>query len=228
MGPAVGHVGDATEARTGSFPRADDASEVARCRCTRHGRGARPLDPYAATQDAVASRESVGSSPYRSSTDVRTLMHVDVPSLRRSIAWFCLALALLLSVTPRQAFVLCIEVDGCVSVAPSLEFEHCDGCEPHELEPAAGSASERSLASARTDGEEPCPCLDLEVPGTAEPKRVQAGSTSALDVHVLVALAERAFVCDAPPPLALVERAPRGEPRPPLLLEHVTTVVLHV
>lgn len=39
-----------------------------------------------------------------------------VSTLNRTIAWLCLALALLTGLSPAQGFVLCIETDGCVTV----------------------------------------------------------------------------------------------------------------
>lgn len=142
--------------------------------------------------------------------------------LRRSIAWLCLALALLLSVTPRQGFVLCIEADGCVSVAPSLEREHCDGCEPHERELAARTSDVDAA------GRPACACLDVEVPGAGEPKRVIEGSARECELNALVTLAARMCLGLAPSWMVDTLATDRSEPRPPPLHEHVASVVLRV
>ncbi|MFO1008895.1 MAG: hypothetical protein U1F29_02395 [Planctomycetota bacterium] len=158
---------------------------------------------------------------------------MNAPVLRRTIAWFCLAVALLLSVAPRQSFVLCIETDGCLSVAPSLVSEHCDGCEPHERELArtADAAHELALAAAYSLApatEEPCPCLDVEVPGAPEAKRSEPRTGAelaslALDIAARVPGHELVL---APPRER--ELPPAAPPRPRESLAHVASVVLLV
>ncbi|MBK7875146.1 MAG: hypothetical protein IPJ77_05265 [Planctomycetes bacterium] len=153
-------------------------------------------------------------------------MLVGVPFLHRVIACFGLVLALVLSVTPRQAFVLCIEADGCVSVAASLEREHCTDCEPHD---DALAVSDTEGVDERATGDEPpCPCFDVEVPGTTEPKRAQVAASSP-EMSSLVALAARAYAGEAPPPPSVsAPCSDSGVPRPPPLRDHVASVVLRV
>lgn len=166
-------------------------------------------------------------------------MPVNAPVLRRTIAWFCLAVALLLSVAPRQGFVLCVETDGCLSVAPSLASEHCDGCEPHELAlDARGSHAEGSSGlehefavgateALTTDSNEPCPCLDVEVPGAAEGERLRARTGAELATFVLD-VAARVLGPELEPPCMRGLACEDASPRPRESLAHVASVVLLV
>ncbi|MBI5434000.1 MAG: hypothetical protein HZA52_14305 [Planctomycetes bacterium] len=79
------------------------------------------------------------------------------PLVRRIFASLCLALALLLAATPAWGLTLCIEEDGCITVALSASEDHCGGCDPHATEGRASSAFD--LDAVPQD----CPCADLTV-----------------------------------------------------------------
>lgn len=139
----------------------------------------------------------------------------------RFVAWLCLAVLLLTGVAPARGFVVCIEVDGCVSLEVKAQDADCGSCEEHEREAPAGE----EVAEPNANSE--CPCIDYVVPGVPD-QRVSSNRSLELPVGPMVAAPTSDFHV-APVPIATMERGPPPRvPRVAPALAHIRTVILLV
>jgi len=175
--------------------------------------------PARRVERGPTARTTSSACPPRA--EVRTILIVMPSLLHRFTAWLCLALVLVTGSTPARGFVVCIENDGCVSIEIKAAYEDCDGCDGHDERDAS-----EPVATASNDGE-PCPCLDLVVPGYAEH---QAAQLRSIDVHVGAWLAPPsvAWPIYAAPETTNGRGPPPCPPRVADTLVHVRTVVLLV
>lgn len=139
----------------------------------------------------------------------------------RLLAWLCLALVLLTGLTPAQGFVVCIEDDGCVSIEIKAEDANCGGCEWHE------ESDNPVQAAATSSDDEPCPCIDLAVPGSPEQ---QLAKSRSVEVHVgsWIAPPPEIRVQHATPSVTAGRGLPPCIPRVADSWAHIRTVVLLV
>jgi len=141
--------------------------------------------------------------------------------LERLTSWLGLLLGVCTAVLPPQGLVLCVEVDGCVSVELAAAQRDCGGCEGHA--PEHGPASGASQLSRGDD----CPCVDVPVPGSAQDQRLPSRGAAPKSAPLLaLPLPAR---CAATRPALLAGPAARDlAPRPPDLLRHLASIVLLV
>src|SRR6185369_10635198 len=87
--------------------------------------------------------------------------------LERIAACLCLVLAIASGIVPTQAFVLCIEPDGRVSLEAADAAGKCGGCLP-------GTDSGAAATSAVPDLDVACPCVDLTLAVASRDTRLLA------------------------------------------------------
>jgi hypothetical protein len=87
--------------------------------------------------------------------------------LERIAACLCLVLAIASGLVPTQAFVLCIEPDGRVSLEAVDPAGTCGGCLP-------GTDSGAAATSAVPGLEVACPCVDLTLAVASQDTRLLA------------------------------------------------------
>jgi hypothetical protein len=73
--------------------------------------------------------------------------------LHKLATWLCLVATLLLGISPRQAWVLCLEPDGRVSFELASDASRCDGC------PEGSSESREPVVPVSEPAD--CPCIDI-------------------------------------------------------------------
>jgi hypothetical protein len=143
------------------------------------------------------------------------------PFRTRFVAWLCLALTLLIGLTPPQGFVVCIEEDGCVSIELKAADASCGGCEGHE------ESSSTVLAAAASSDDVPCPCIDLAVPSSPEQQLSQSRSVE-VPVGPWIAPPPDIRVQHATPTVTAGSGPPPCIPRVADSWAHIRTVVLLV
>lgn len=163
------------------------------------------------------------------------------PVIQRLGALLCLVASLWMGLGPAQAFVLCCEPDGSVSLEVAVGVR-CGGCpaacEAHE--PATPSCEDGGSACAdgacRTTADagngvsthaSRCPCIDIVLP-SADGDRLQPKSVQP-EIGKLIALAPAIGAAWLRPPFSLP--APQSlacSERPPPVLALLRSVVLIV
>jgi hypothetical protein len=132
------------------------------------------------------------------------------PILQRLTAFVCFAVVLVIGLTPSSGFVICLEPDGCVSIEVETSALECAGCDGHE-----------EVAPPASD--EPCPCVDLPIPGSSEDRR------RPIELRLATFAPQASSVAAEIPPVSPLLASPRGEaPRAPEALALIRTVVLLV
>jgi len=140
----------------------------------------------------------------------------------RFVAWLCLALNLLTGLAPAQGFVVCIEEDGCVSIEVKAGNANCGDCEGHEEE-----SNLPVQAAASSNGDAPCPCIDIEVPSAPE-QQLSKWRSIAPHVDPWIAPPPEIRVQHATPTVTAGRGPPPCLPRVAASWEHIRTVVLLV
>lgn len=139
--------------------------------------------------------------------------------LRRLTAWLCLALLVLTGVTPAQGLLVCVEGDGCVKIELQTAAGNCGDCCAQELERESGRGCDVTSEST------PCPCIDVELPGSRDAQNAPArGAGLELGARFVVPL-ESAIERTAPAPRIASPRI-HVVPRVAHSLAHIRTVVL--
>lgn len=148
-------------------------------------------------------------------------MSMRTPILRRVTAWLCLAAALLMSVSPTQALVLCLEPDGSFALELATADSACDGCA------LPATAADRTPSVTLAADRDCCACIDIPVSIRSDEDRLDVRrvevnlAAPSLPLPIVVAVLPLAQLSQ---PSVLRERPPR----PSSLLTLVRSVVLHV
>ncbi len=140
---------------------------------------------------------------------------------KRILAWLCIALVLLTGVAPAQGVVLCIEADGCVRVEAMTSAADCENCDGHE------PSSQPRRTQPTTAPDAGCPCIDLEVPGSPQGRRVPPRP---IEFEAGPWLMPRLALFSLPLDSVAVSLCTTltEAPRPPESLAHIRSVVLLV
>lgn len=137
------------------------------------------------------------------------------------VAWLCVALALLIGLVPEKGFVVCFAQDGFSTIEIRAGEASCNHCEGHE------KSSTPAQAAFIAGDDVPCPCIDVEVPGSPERELSQSRSIELL-VGFWITLGPSILVQHTKPMVTAARGPPPCVPRVADSWAHIRAVVLLV